>query len=274
MSQETNVVKKVLITGISGVVGSSAYMLMHQFPDQYELYGLGRRRALSERVTDGRNIALPDSRHFVVEIADFDAVRAAVDGMDVVVHLAAYLSDNDWQVVLRDNIDGAYNIFEACRQAGVSRVITASTVQVSTGQRKREPYNAVSTGRLQPLPDGVPPLSPRVAAEPRNLYAASKVFNESLCHVFAHKYEMSCLAIRIGWVVGEDEVPNPNSEDIWCSQRDIAQLIRSCVAAPDHVTCDVFYGMSNNRYLWVDLSNARDKLGFEPQDRAEDHLPE
>ena len=52
--------KKVLITGVSGIVGSSAYMLMSKFPEQYELYGLGRRRALSERVFDGRDIAVPE----------------------------------------------------------------------------------------------------------------------------------------------------------------------------------------------------------------------
>ena len=33
-----------------------------------------------------------------------------------------------------------------------------------------------------------------------------------------------------------------------------------------------FYGMSNNRYLWVDLTNARARLGFEQRDRAEDRL--
>ena len=111
-------------------------------------------------------------------------------------------------------------------------------------------------------------------AEPRNLYASSKVFSESLCRTYAYSHGMSCLAIRIGWVVGEDRVPNANAADIWCSQRDIAGLIECCVKAPDELRFDIFYGMSANQFLWVDMDNARDKLGFVPLDRAEDNLPE
>lgn len=264
--------KKVLISGVSGIVGSSAYLLLRQSPQKYDLYGLGRRRALSDRVVDARHIDLPEDHHVTCDIADFDAVRRAVDGMDAVVHLAADPAGGQWESVLRNNIAGAYNVFEACRQAGVKRIVAASTIQVSTGHRQQPPYDAVSQGRPQPLPAGVPPVSAAEPAQPRNLYAASKVFNESLCRVYAFSHGMSCLAIRIGWVVGEDRVPNARAEDIWCSQRDIAGLVQACVDAPDDLRFDIFYGMSNNRYLWVDLSNARDRLGFAPQDRAEDRL--
>ena len=264
--------KKVLITGVSGIVGSSAYLLMRQSPEKYDLYGLGRRRALSARVRDAREIDLPQDKHRIADIADFESVHQAVEGIDVVVHLAADPAGGEWESVLRNNIVGGYNVFEACRQSGVERIVAASTIQVSTGHRQREPYDAVSQGRREPLPSGVPLVSADVPAEPRNLYASSKVFNESLCRTFSFSHGMSCLAIRIGWVVGEDTVPNERSEDIWCSQRDIAGLIRACVDAPEDLRFDIFYGMSNNRFRWVDLSNAREKLGFEPQDRAEDRL--
>jgi nucleoside-diphosphate-sugar epimerase len=266
--------KKVMITGVSGIVGSSAYLHMRQFPERYELFGLGRRRALSERVKDARHVDLPADRHFVADIADLDAVLPAVSGMDTVVHMAADPAGGNWESVLRNNIVGAYNLFEACRQAEVKRIVAASTIQVSTGHRQQEPYSAVSQGRLEGLPAAVPMVGVDTPAEPRNLYASSKVFNESLCRTFAHSHGMSCLAVRIGWVVGEDRVPNNRSEDIWCSQRDIAGLIQACVDAPEDLRFDIFYGMSNNRYRWVDLSNGRDKLGFEPQDRAEDRLPD
>ncbi len=113
-------------------------------------------------------------------------------------------------------------------------------------------------------------VSVEVPAEPRNLYASSKVFNESLCRTFAYSHGMSCLGVRIGWVVGEDRVPNVRAEDIWCSQRDIVGLIE----APEDLQFDIFYGMSNNRYRWVDLTNAKQKLRWEPRDRVEDHLPQ
>ena len=56
--------KKVLITGVAGIVGSSAYLHLSQFPENYDLYGLGRRRALSERVRDDRLVDLPDLGFF------------------------------------------------------------------------------------------------------------------------------------------------------------------------------------------------------------------
>lgn len=208
----------------------------------------------------------------VGDLADYDAVSRAVQGMEVVVHLAADPGSGNWDSLLRSNLVGAYNLFEACRQAGVRRVVAASTIQVSTGQRGQEPYDAVSRGRIEALPPGVPPVSDAMPAEPRNLYASTKVFAESLCRTYAHGHGISCLAIRIGWVVAEDRPPNRRAVDVWCSQRDIGGLIRACVDAPEEVRFGIFYGMSNNRTCWVDLENARRLLGFTPQDCAEDWL--
>lgn len=264
--------KKILITGVSGIVGSSAYLRLRQDPDKYELYGLGRRRVLSERVADERDIDIPDERFFICDIADMAAVSQAVQGMDVVVHLAADPSGSQWESVLRNNIVGAYNMFEACRQAGVARLIAASTIQVSTGHRQQEPYCAVQEGRPQELPPDASHIGADVPAEPRNIYGSSKVFNESLCRTYAYSHGMPCIAIRIGWVVGEDRPPGATSADIWCSQRDIAALIECCINAPDELRFDIFYGLSNNKYNWVDLDHARRQVGFEPQDRAEDYL--
>jgi len=267
-------VVKVLITGVSGIVGSSVYALLRQFPERYELYGLGRRRVLSERVKDGRVIDLPEERHFQCSLDEYDGVARAVEGMDAVVHMAADPGSGNWDSLLRSNVVGGYNVFEACLQAGVSRIVAASTIQVSNGHRGAEPYNAVSQGRLGPLPAGVPKISADVPAEPRNLYASTKVFNESLCRTYAHTRGLSCMAIRIGWVVPEDRPPHRRALDIWCSQRDIAGLVRACVDAPDEVRFGIFYGMSDNDHCWLDMTNARDVLGFVPQDRAEDYLDE
>lgn len=124
---------KVLITGIGGIVGSSVYLYLKQFPEQYDLYGLGRRRTLSERVEDDRQIDLPDEKFFVCDIADMEGVQRAVQGMDVVVHLAADPTGRLWESLLNANIIGAYNIFEASYQAGVERIVAASSIQVSYG---------------------------------------------------------------------------------------------------------------------------------------------
>lgn len=38
--------------------------------------------------------------------------------------------------------------------------------------------------------------------------------------------------------------------------------------APDALRFDIFHGVSNNHYRWVDLDHAREKVGYIPQDRA------
>ena len=62
----------------------------------------------------------------------------------------------------------------------------------------------------------------------------------------------------------------PKGANIYVSQRDIVQIIEHCVDAKDKLKFGIFYGMSNNDYRWVDIEDARKKIGYIPQDRAED----
>ena len=74
------------------------------------------------------------------------------------------------------------------------------------------------------------------------------------------------IALRIGWVTDEDAVPEAWGEAVFCSKRDIAQIVRACIDAPDSVHFDIFYGLSDDRYRWVDIAHAREVLGYEPRD--------
>ena len=73
--------KKILITGVSGLVGSAIYLHLSQWPDRYELYGMGRRRTNSDRVLDKREIDIDSERYTIGDIADMDCVKRAVSGM-------------------------------------------------------------------------------------------------------------------------------------------------------------------------------------------------
>ena len=64
--------KKILITGVSGLVGSAIYLHLSQWPDRYELYGMGRRRTNSDRVLDKRKIDIESERYTIGDIADMD----------------------------------------------------------------------------------------------------------------------------------------------------------------------------------------------------------
>ncbi len=172
--------------------------------------------------------------------------------------------------MLHNNITATYNIFEAARQAGVQRIVAASSIMVSQGHREREPYRAMWERRHADIPPDVQPVSPAVPAEPRSLYGASKVWTESLARVYADRHDISCICIRIGQVERDRPRP-PQGADIYVSQRDIVQIFTRAVAAPPDLRFGVYYGMSDNDLRWVDIEGARRDLGYEPQDRAEAH---
>jgi nucleoside-diphosphate-sugar epimerase len=189
--------------------------------------------------------------------------------MDVVVHLAADPGSGDWESLLNNNVVGTYNVFESCRQAGVPRVVAASSIMVSQGHREREPYRAMWERRHADIPADVPMITPDIPAEPRGVYGCTKVWTESLARVYSHRHGMSCICVRIGQVVRDRPRP-PKGADIFVSQRDIVQIIERCINADDALRFDIFYGMSNNDLRWVDIEHARERLGYAPQDRAED----
>lgn len=260
---------KVMITGVYGLIAGALYKHLVQSPNQYDVYGLARRRQDSERVAEGEGVDVPEEKFTLSDLSTVDELVAAFEGMDVVVHLAADPSgQGGWESVLKSNIVGAYNAFEACRLAGVKRVVYASSIQASSGYRRIEPYKSFVEG------DGLgerPIVDHTMPTRPMNIYASSKVWGEGLGRTYADVHGVSVLCVRIGWVVKEDK-PRPNGADIWCSQRDIVAIHECCINAPEDVRYGIFYGMSDNAKRWVDIDYARQVLGYEPQDRAEDRM--
>ena len=118
--------KKVLITGMSGLIGG---LLRRHLESQggYELSALNR--SLVEGV-----------ECFQADIADLEAIKPAFEGKDVVVHLAASLDGNNWESQLSANVIGTYNVYEAARLAGVKRVVFASSGNAIRGFERVPPF--------------------------------------------------------------------------------------------------------------------------------------
>jgi nucleoside-diphosphate-sugar epimerase len=258
----------VLVTGATGQIGYMTFKRLLDQPDKYGVFGIDRKLAPSERVPGSWALDLPTDRFSVVDLSDFAAVKSATEGIDVVVHLGADPEGREWESVLQNNIIATYNVFEASRIAGVKRVVAASSIMVSDGHRQQEPYKAMMERRFDDIPSDFELISPSIPAEPRGIYGASKVWTESLARVYAHTHGMSCICIRIGQVERDRPRP-PQGADIYVSQRDIVQIIEKSINAPTTVRFDTFYGMSNNDHRWVDIEHAREVLGYEPHERAE-----
>lgn len=265
---------RVLVTGAYGLIGNLVYARLAAQPDRYDAYGMVRRLQASERVSRANFCQIPPAQLRLADLTHFPAVRRAVAEIDVVVHMAA---DPDgqagWESVRDNNIVGSHHVFEASRLAGVKRVIYASSNQVVFGYRDEEPYASLFAGRFDELaPEAIQPITHTQPTRPLNDYACSKVYGEALAHMYAHAHGLSCLCLRIGWVTPDDRLPQPAACILWCSQRDVVQLVERCINAPDSLRFDVFFGQSNNLYNLVDIAHTREVLGYAPQDRAEDHL--
>ncbi|HWE60522.1 MAG TPA: NAD(P)-dependent oxidoreductase [Chloroflexota bacterium] len=266
--------RNVLVTGAYGLIGNLVYARLAAQPEYYDVYGMVRGMQPSERVSKTSFCAIPAGKLRLADLTDFSAVRRAVAEMDVVVHMAADPNGRaGWESVCSNNIVGTHHLFEASRLAGVKRLIYASTNQVVFGYRKDEPYASLFAGRFDDLPaEMIRPIDHTQPARPLNEYACSKVYGEALAHMYAYAHGLSCICLCIGWVTSDDQIPHPNARMLWCSQRDIVQLVERCIYAPDSLRFDVFFAQSDNLYNLVDISHARDVLGYTPEDRAEDHV--
>jgi len=247
--------RRVLITGMSGLIGEAV---------RRRLDGRWVLRALNRRPVAGVETHRAD-------IGDLDAIAPAFRDVDAVVHLAANVQANPpWEAVLRDNVVGTYNVFEAARRAGVKRVVYASSGATVSNIERDEPYAALTAGRYDEVAEW-PVLTHESPMRPHGLYGCSKIWGEALARHFADTAGMSMICLRIGHVSAEDRPVKPREFSVWCSRRDIAQMVERCLAAPDSLRFDVFFVTSDNKWSYRDIEHARAVVGYAPEDRAEDH---
>ena len=109
---------------------------------------------------------------------------------------------------------------------------------------------------------------------PSTVYACTKIFAEALARQYSEAHGMSMLCIRLCYFRAYDDPllrqPGHDVQYDWCSPRDLTQLIVKCLRSD--LSFGIFFGISNNTKGHWDLSNAKELLGYEPQDNAADFL--
>ena len=187
------------------------------------------------------------------------------NGVDTVVHMAAYLGPDDREQI-GVNVTGTYNVFEAAREAGVTRIVFGSSGAVQSALEKDEPIKAMVEARIDDIPDPRPIVTHMDLVRPGQVYGAVKIFGEALGRVWAERYGISALCIRLGRVRPENRPMNPREAAVYLSHRDAAQIVRRCVEAPRELLFDIFYGVSDNFLRYRDLDHSREVIGYTPQD--------
>ena len=94
---------------------------------------------------------------------------------------------------------------------------------------------------------------------------------EALARCYADSFDLSVIALRIGFVNAEDRPVDARTFSVWCSQRDVVDAIERAVDLDQSIRYDIFFIQSDNKWGYRDHSHAAEVLGFVPQDAAEDH---
>ncbi|MFF3390323.1 NAD-dependent epimerase/dehydratase family protein [Streptomyces sp. NPDC002669] len=229
--------RTVLLTGAAGGLGTLMRGLLPAYGHELRL--------LDARPVEGEPGAI------TADLGDRAALREAVRGVDAIVHLAGISLESSFDRILRANIEGTYNLYEAAREEGVRRVVFASS-------------NHVVGHTPRPLP-GDPPIAVDAPRRPDTFYGLSKSFGEDLAQLYWDRHGMETVSVRIGSCY-----PEPTSVrmlSLWLSPADGARLLHAALTAKD-VGHTVVHGSSANTRLWWDLTSAR-ALGYEPQDDSE-----
>ena len=227
--------KTILITGAAGDVGTQ---LRRELASRYRIVA-SDLRDLKEKFK-GQSFKRAD-------ISKMAEALKITRGVDAIVHLGGYSVEGPWEGILNANLVGCYNVFEAARRNGVKRIVFP-TSNHATGFYRRDQT-----------------IDHRVYPKLDSRYGVSKVFGEALGSLYADKYGMQFLMLRIGNV---NPVPiDKRRLSIWVSPRDIAQLVTIGIEHPA-IRFEIVYGISGNTRAWYDNSNAK-RLGYQPQDNAE-----
>jgi nucleoside-diphosphate-sugar epimerase len=160
--------------------------------------GMGRLgqyvvRALADHAPHVLDIlapAAPPPDYHRVDVRDLDALLAALQGIEVVVHLGAIDRSfaTDDAATMQVNTMGTWNLFEASRRAGVRRVVHCSSSS-ATG------LDASNPG----LPPCYLPIDEAHPTHPTDAYGLSKLCGERIAEAFSRR-GLQVLVIRPSFV--------------------------------------------------------------------------
>lgn len=171
----------VLITGGAGFIGRHlADHLTRQ--DGYQVTVID-----NESLGNRSHLDLDQVRFIEGDLRSVEDLHKAVEGQDVVVHLAA-----DTRVMdsienpafnFDNNVVGTFQLLQASRELGVKRIVAASTGGAIVG-------------------DVPPPVHERIAPQPTSPYGASKLMLEGYLSAFSAAYGLSGCAVRFSNIYG------------------------------------------------------------------------
>ncbi|HLW46920.1 MAG TPA: NAD(P)-dependent oxidoreductase [bacterium] len=264
------------------LVGAAGYIAQRMFPELHERWDLVPID-VTPTTRDGTRV--PGIVVCDLTRRNRDEYRAHFRGADAVIHCgfvkAPGLDATTWQNnsdakfwAEHENVALAYNVYRTALEEGVRRVVVASSNHAADYYER-----LIWAGRMEMVTPEMPPRSD-------NFYGWAKAAYELLAFVFATgRVDDRHLEI-VQWRIGaprDDDIDSVSSGDLpvmhralgaFLSRRDqVQQAIR--MVETEHIADEhgvpflIIYGISGNTHRFWSLANARDKLGYAPEDDSQ-----
>ncbi|ADD04751.1 GalE family epimerase/dehydratase [Natrialba magadii ATCC 43099] len=206
-----------------------------------------------------------------IEIGNREEVMDALDGQDIVVHLAANPDPRaEWDAVQEPNIEGVYNVYAAAVEHDLQRVVFASSnhaVNMDNTVSPTRPESTIGT------PTAVQPDDPM---DPDTYYGVTKVFGEAMGSYYANRHGLDVINLRIGWLLSREELADEIADRdgpgeryaraMWLSPDDCQRLMKAAVTSSLPNTPVTAHGISNNSERFLSLTETMLALEYQPQD--------
>ena len=171
--------KRVLVTGAGGFIGS--HLTEHLVALGAEVRALVHYNALGSSGWLDHSPVRESAQVMAGDICDRDSVRRAVEGRDVVFHLAALIaipySYHAPESYIRTNIQGTLNVLQAARETGVASVVHTSTSEV------------YGTAQYVPIDEAHP-------LQGQSPYSASKIGADKIAEAFHLSFAVPVVTVR------------------------------------------------------------------------------
>lgn len=236
--------KRVLITGITGFVGSHLAELL--LSKEYEVYGIERPRSKDENITHIRD----KLKLFEADIRDFSSMQNLIKSVEpqYIFHLAAQsfvkLSFSAPGETLMTNIIGNLNILEAVRQLNIDPIIQIAGSSEEYGLVKEDEVPIKETNPLRPLsPYGVSKVAQdRLAIQYNKSYGIKTVVTRAFNHTGPRRGEVfatSNFAKQIAEIEKDKKEPvihvgNLEAKRDWTDVRDVVKAYLLAVEKCDY----------------------------------------
>ena len=178
--------KSVLVIGGAGFIGSHVLGELLRTDVRtvivYDNFSRGKRSNIRPYMGDPRCSVFQDGG----DIRDIDVLNAAVSKADAVIHLAAMwlLHCIEYpRTAFEVNIQGTFNVLEACVKHGVEKLIYSSSASVYG--------DAVAV-----------PMAEDHPFRNRNFYGATKIAGEAMCRAFHDRFNLNYVGLRYMNVYG------------------------------------------------------------------------